>query len=105
MITRNVMIKLKANAASRFIPLMEDEILPLLRKQKGFCGEISFIAPERLEAVAISFWETKEHAKAYDQVKYPKVLDMLSTVAEANPTVEIFEIAHSTFHKIAAKSV
>jgi hypothetical protein len=104
MITRNVTIKLKANAASEFTPLMENEIIPFLRKQKGFCGAVSFIAPERLEAVAVSLWETAENAKDYDQVKYPEVLSILSHVVEGSPKVETFELANSTFHKIAAKS-
>jgi len=55
MYTRNVSIKLKSNSAAEFTRILEKEIIPLLRKQKGFQDEISFVAPERNEAVAISF--------------------------------------------------
>jgi hypothetical protein len=58
MYTRNVSLKLKANpfSASEFADIFDREIIPLLRKQEGFHEEISFIAAERNEAVAISFW-------------------------------------------------
>ena len=61
MFMRNVTMKLKANKAPEFNRLIENEILPLLRKQPGFRDEITCVAPERSEVVAITFWETKEN--------------------------------------------
>src|SRR4029079_13249577 len=103
MFTRNVTLKLKANSAPDFTRLIENEILPMLRKQNGFRDEITFIAPERSEAVVISFWETKENAEAYNRAGYPEVLKTLSNVIEGTPRVETFELSNSTFHKLAAK--
>ena len=105
MYTRNVSMKLKANSAPEFTRTLEKEILPLLRKQKGFKDEISFVAPERNEAVAISFWDKKESAEAYNREKYPEVLKALSNVVEGTPRVESFEVANSTSHQIAASTV
>ena len=105
MFTRNVTLKLKANSAPDFTRLIENEILPMLRKQNGFRDEITFIAPERSEAVVISFWETKENAEAYNRTGYPEVLKTLSNVIEGTPRVETFELSNSTFHKLAAKAV
>jgi len=105
MFTRNVTLKLKANSAPDFTRLIENEILPMLRKQNGFRDEITFIAPERSEAVVISFWETKENAEAYNRAGYPEVLKTLSNVIEGTPRVETFELSNSTFHKLAAKAV
>jgi hypothetical protein len=45
MYARNVSLKLKANSAPEFARLIEKEIIPLLRKQKGFQDEISFVSP------------------------------------------------------------
>jgi heme-degrading monooxygenase HmoA len=98
-------MKLKANSAPEFTRTLEKEILPLLRKQKGFKDEISFVAPERNEAVAISFWDKKESAEAYNREKYPEVLKALSKVVEGTPRVETFEVANSTSHQIAASAV
>ena len=105
MYSRNVSMKLKANSAPEFTRTLEKEILPLLRKQKGFKDEISFVAPERNEAVAISFWDKKESAEAYNREKYPEVLKALSNVVEGTPRVESFEVANSTSHQIAASTV
>ena len=103
MFTRNVTMKLKANSAKEFTQLTENEIIPLLRKQKGFCDEITFVAEDRSEALAISLWDTKENAEAYNRTGYPEVLKTLSKVVEGTPRVENFELSNSTFHKVAAK--
>jgi heme-degrading monooxygenase HmoA len=104
MFTRNLTLKLKANTASEFGRLMENEILPLLRKQPGFCDEITFVAPERSEVMAISFWETKENLETYNQNGYPELLKIVATIIEGTPKVETFVLATSTLHKLAAKA-
>jgi len=105
MYTRNVSLKLKVNSAPEFTRTLEKEIIPILRKQKGFKDEITLIAPERNEAVAISFWDRKEDAEAYNREKYPEIVKMLSkVVVEGTPRVESFEVANSTSHQIAAKA-
>ncbi len=102
MFTRHVTMKLKANSAAEFNRIIENEVLPLLRKQKGFRDEITFIAPERSEAIGNSFWDTKEDAQAYNSTGYPELLKTLSRVVEGTPKVETFEVANSTCHKLAA---
>ena len=104
MFVRNVTIKLKANTAPEFGRLIENEILPLLRKQPGFRDEISFVAPDRSEAIAISFWETKENCENYERTAYPEILKTLATVVEGTPKVETLVLATSTLHKLAAKA-
>lgn len=105
MFSRNVTSKLKANSAPEFARLMQNEILPLFRKQKGFLDEIFFVAPERSEALVISFWDTKENAEIYGRTGYPEALNIMSNVYEGTPKLETFEVSHSTFQKIAAKGV
>ncbi len=104
MYTRNVSLKLKANSAQEFTRTLENEIIPVLRKQKGFKDEIALVATERNEALAISFWDKKEDAESYNREKYPEILKTLSKVVEGTPRVESFEVANSTSHKIAAKA-
>ena len=104
MYTRNVRMKLKADSVKEFTRILESEVIPLLRKQKGFTDEITLVAPERNEAVAISFWEKKENAEAYNREKYPEILKTLSRVVDGTPKVESFEVANSTSHQIAAKA-
>ena len=106
MYSRNISIKLKPNpfSLSEFTEILESDIIPLLRRQKGFQHEISFIAPERNEAVAVSFWDKKENADAYQREKYPEVLEALSRVLEGIPRVDTFEVATSTFHRITGSA-
>ena len=102
MYARNVTLHLKANSAREFTRTLETDIMPLLRKQNGFKDEITFVSPERSEAVAISLWERKENADAYTRDTYPQVLRSLAKVVDGTPEVESFEVSNSTFHKIAA---
>lgn len=104
MFARHVTMKLKANSVVEFPRIIESDVLPVLRKQKGFRDEISFVSPERSLAVGISLWDTKEDAEAYNRAGYPEVLKTLSKVLEGTPTVETFELANSTLHKVAAKT-
>jgi heme-degrading monooxygenase HmoA len=104
MYTRNVSMKLKAHSAKEFTQTLENDVIPMLRKQKGFKDEITLLAAERNEAVAISFWDKKEDAEVYNREKYPEILKTLSKVVEGTPKVESFEVANSTSHHIAAKA-
>ena len=105
MFGRQVTLKLKANSATELNRINEAEILPILRQQKGFRDEATFIAPERSEAIANSFWDTKADAEAYDHTAYPEVLKTLSKVIDGTPTVKNFEFANSTFHQLAASKL
>jgi heme-degrading monooxygenase HmoA len=106
MFGRQVTLKIKTNSATELTRINENEIIPILRKQKGFRDETTFIAPERSEAVVNTFWDTKEDAEAYNLSAYPEVLKTLSNVIDGTPTVKNFEFANSTFNKaVAAKLI
>ena len=105
MFTRHVIMQLKANSASDFTRTIEREVLPMLRKQKGFRDEITFISTDNSEAVANSFWDTREDAEAYNNTVYPQVLEALSKMVEGTPRVGTAMISNSTFHQIAAQAV
>jgi len=104
MFARNVTLQLKTNAAPEFTRKLETDVLPVLRKQNGFKDEITFVAANGTEALAISLWEKKENAEAYDRDTYPAVLTSLQMVVEGTPKVETYEVSNSTFHKIASKN-
>ena len=104
MFTRHLTMKLKANVAPEFNRTIENEVLPMLRKQPGFRDEITFVAPERLDALAISFWETKENCDAYSRTGYPEVMKIVEKFLDGTPKVENFVLSNSTPHKLAAKA-
>src|SRR5712691_2729165 len=102
MFTRRVSMHLKPNSVVEFTQRLEKDILPLLRKQKGFQDEITFVGQGGREAFGISLWDTAENAEAYNRGTYPEVTKFLATVVEGTPQVETYDVANSTFHKIAA---
>ena len=102
MFARNVSMHLKPNSVPEFTRTLDKEIIPLLRKQKGFQDEITFVTPGGSEAIGISLWDQKENADAYTRNTYPEVLKGLSKVVEGTPQVQTYEVSNSTFHKIPA---
>jgi heme-degrading monooxygenase HmoA len=104
MFARNVTLHLKADKAADFTRTLENEVLPMLRKQAGFKDEITFLATEGNEVVAISLWDKKENAEAYSRETYPAVLRTLERVVEGTPEVDSYEVSNSTFHKIASQN-
>ena len=104
MFARNVRMQLKPNTTAQFTQLLEKEILPVLRKQDGFQDEVAFVVPNGNEAIAISFWQTKENADAYSRSAYPEVLKTLNKVVEGSPQLQTYEVSNSTCHKIAARA-
>jgi len=101
MFARHVTMQVKPNFATEFPNTFEKEILPLLKKQKGFLDELLLVTPEKKELVAISLWETKEHAEIYHRDVYPKVEKLVEKFTVGTPIVKKFEAEYSTFHKIA----
>jgi len=102
MFARKVHMHLKPNSIAEFTQRLEKDILPLLRKQKGFQDEITFVGQGGREAFGISLWDTAENAEAYNRGTYPEVTKFLATVVDGTPQVETYDVANSTFHKIAA---
>ena len=102
MFARKVSMQLKPHTLAEFTQRIEKDVLPLLQKQTGFQGEITFVAPGETKVFGISLWENKENAEAYNRATYPEVTRLLTRVIEGTPQIETFEVSNSTFHKIAA---
>ena len=105
MFARNLHLHLKPNCVAEFTQTIEKEVIPLLRKQKGFQDEITFVTPNGTEVVGISLWDKEVDAEAFDRHTYPAVLKALAKVAEGTPEVRTYEVANSTFHKIVTRVV
>src|SRR5260370_31853286 len=102
MFARNVSFRLKSNMHSDYTRTFENEILPLLRKQTGFKDEITLSSPGSQDAIAISLWESKANAEAYNTNTYPEVLKTFARIIDGTPKGQNFDAVTSTFHNIAA---
>jgi hypothetical protein len=101
MFARNVSFRLKPNMLSDYTRTFENDILPMLRKQKGFKDEITLANPGSLDVIAISLWESKANAEAYNTTTYPEVLKTLARMIDGTPKVQTFEAVTSTSHNVA----
>jgi hypothetical protein len=100
MFARNVSFRLKSNMLSEYGHVFDSQVLPLLRKQKGFRDEITIATPNGQDVTAISLWDNKSDAEAYNTSAYPEVLKTLGRVIDGAPRVQTCEVINSTFHKI-----
>lgn len=89
-------MQLKKNVLPKFPEVIETEILPLLRRQKGFLEELILMAPNKTELVAISLWENKEFVEIYNREFYPEVVKILNKYVEGFPIVKTFEVEYAT---------
>ncbi len=86
---RNVQFHIKNGKEKEFAGLFEKDVLPMLRKQNGFLEEVTLVNPKGVHA--ISLWDNRQSADAYQTATYPDVLAKLTTVIEGTPTVETYE--------------
>jgi hypothetical protein len=100
MFSRHVSIHLKPNTLSDYTRVFENDVLPLLRKQKGFKDEITFAGPGGVDVTAISLWENKTDAEAYNTNAYPQVLKTLARFIEGTPKIQTSDVVTSTLHKM-----
>lgn len=102
MFARNVALHLKPNTLSDFKKTFDSDVLPILRKEKGFQDEITFAIPGGTDVIAISLWDTKENAEAYNITGYPEVFKSLDRVLDGTPKVQVSDVISSTMHRTAA---
>jgi heme-degrading monooxygenase HmoA len=102
MFAHKLSMYLKNDGALAFKHRIEADIIPLLRKQKGFLEEITFLYLNGREVHAFSLWESAEHAEAFNRGTYPEVARMLASVIEGMPRVQTYEVLNSTIPKSVA---
>lgn len=100
MFARTLSVQLQPNKFAEFTKMFEKNVLPLLRKQKGFKDELVLAVPDSVDVLAISLWDTEKNAATYDQGTYKDVLKTLESMTVGAPKVVTSEVISSTFHKI-----
>jgi heme-degrading monooxygenase HmoA len=103
MFTRTVEVTAKSGKARELATIINEKVLPILKKQPGFLDEtvlVSDTEPNRV--LALSFWNRREDAERYQHEQYPAVHQMIRYLLETEPLVRTFNVDVSTMHKIAA---
>ncbi len=103
MFIRIVKMTCKPGQAKQACQNINDKILPILKKQQGFLGEILLVSttnPDHLPGQ--SFWNTREEAERYHRDQFPKIREMMQDGLTGAPQVETCDVEISTTHRITA---
>jgi heme-degrading monooxygenase HmoA len=104
MFTRVVEMTSKPGKATDLSNAINQQAVPILKKQSGFVDEIilnSETEPDRV--LALSFWKTREDAERYQREQYKNIHDSSMHLLEAEPNIRTFDVHTSTGQKIAAE--
>lgn len=101
MFVRNVSLHLIPGTFGEFTKAFENDVLPALKKQPGFRGEIAFPVVDDVQVSILSLWDNKEQADGYDTAAYPG-MKALEHVLEGPPDVRTCAVLSSAFEVVPA---
>ena len=102
MYTRLVEINAKFGKTHEVTEIIQEKILPMLKRQNGFLEEIVLVSTSETNRIlGLSFWKTPEDAENYRREQYLKIEELLRPLLETAPKVTTFEVDTFTTHKIA----
>ena len=84
MYARNISFRVKSNMQSDYTRTFENQLLPLLRKQKGFRDEITLSNPGSQDAVSISLWEHKNNQEQCRRLQHQRLPRSVEDLGEGN---------------------
>ena len=90
MYARKVSLCLKSESASQFLHKIEYEVIPLLRKQRGFLDQLILLSDSGKIVYVYTFWEGSEHAEKYDCATLPVLTKLLTEVIDGGLRVHAF---------------
>jgi len=103
MFTRVVELKSKSGKSKELTNTLNENVVPILKKQHGFVDEIALVSetePDRV--LGISFWDSREDAELYRREQFPKIHDSVRHLLEGEPVVRTFNMVPYSGQKIAA---
>ncbi len=105
MFARIVRFPLKPESTAKLAETVEKSVVPLLRAHKGFLDQFMLVTDDGKSSYGISFWDSKEHAEAYNRSGYREVLKALDAVIAGPSQFQLCKVTNSTAHKIAHAKV
>ena len=91
---RNVHFTVRNGKIDEFNRLMNTEILPLVKKEKGFRQDLTLLNGNI--GMSTSVWDDRTCAETYNTKTYPEVLKRLSPVLEGTPRVDTYDTVLTT---------
>ena len=94
MCAHKVSLCLKPGLVSQFLQKVEREVIPLLRKQRGFLDQLIIVSDGGNIVYVHSFWESGEDAEKYNHTTPPVLNKLLSGVVDGALNVHVFGGLH-----------
>jgi hypothetical protein len=82
MFARRVSMCLKVDSVAELTKKLDKEVIPMLRKLKGFQDGITFVTQSGTAALGISLWDRAESAEVYNRTVYAAVLNFRNMSTE-----------------------
>ena len=95
---RNVHFTVRNGKVDEFNRLMNTEILPLVKKEKGFRQDLTLLNGNI--GMSTSVWDDRTCAETYNTKTYPEVLQKLNPVLEGTPRVDTYDTIITTTPKL-----
>jgi heme-degrading monooxygenase HmoA len=103
MFTRVVELTTKSGKSKELTNTINEKVVPILKKQRGFVDEIVLVSDNETDHVlGISFWDTREDAERYHREQFPTAQDSVRHLLEAEPLIRTFNVHTYLGQKIAA---
>jgi len=90
MYARKVSLWFKSDFVNQFLKKLEYEVVPLLRKQKGFLDHVMVVSESENLIYVYTFWENGEAAERYDCTTLPVLNKLLAGVVDGDLRVHAF---------------
>jgi heme-degrading monooxygenase HmoA len=94
MFARAVNIQFQSGKVDEGIRLVQDLIVPVLKKQKGFKGQLLLTQRDSGKAVSINLWKTEGDLTAFESSPlYRELMGKLGGVLAGPPVGERYELS------------
>jgi quinol monooxygenase YgiN len=103
MFTRVVKLTSKSGKSKELIKTVNEKVIPILKKQRGFVDEIVLVSdtePDRI--LGISFWDSKRDAELYHREQFPTIQESVRHLLEDEPMIRTFDVHTYIGQKIEA---
>jgi hypothetical protein len=97
MFARKVAARLRPESLPQFTNVIEDKVLPWLRKQEGFVHLITLATRDHEEVATITFWSHEPSADGHTAAEDSEVAASLGGLLDGTPYVKTFDVVSSTF--------
>ena len=100
MVARAAFIKVKPGCEVELTRTFEQEVIPLLQKEKDFRGLLAFTFPNGTKALSLSLWDHREGTGGI-YAKSVGALAALAKVALGKLPVQVYEVSNSRLQNLA----